>query len=352
MSIRTATSSDSVHPFMSNPVAPRRRKHRGIRSGPALALAGAIALLAGCGSGSAPATSASTHASTPTSAATSTATRAPGAVLPRDVVNAPTKIAHTTAGPVGYREVGSGSPVLLITGLSASMDDWQPYFVATLAAAGHTVVVFDNAGVGQTAALATPLSITAMANQTSALISALRLGRTAVLGWSMGGMIAQALAVLHPAQVSKLILAATQPGNGHALPVPAAAAAAVVSTNPAVVLSVLFPPGATAAAQAYVTGILRYPGFYQASRGIVADQVVAVQQWIAGSDPAGRRLGEVAVPTLVADGTLDRLDPVANDRMLAATVPGARLILYPGAGHAFLFQDQTSFLPVLERFLA
>jgi pimeloyl-ACP methyl ester carboxylesterase len=314
----------------------------------ALALTGAASLLAGCGGGVSATTSASTPASTPSS----TAASQPATVLPRDVVNAPTRIANTTAGPVGYREVGTGSPVLLITGLSASIDDWQPYFVATLAAAGHTVVVFDNAGVGQTAALAAPLSITAMANQTSALISALRLGRTAVLGWSMGGMIAQALAVLHPAQVSKLILAATQPGNGHALPVPAAAAAAVVSTNPAVVLSVLFPPGATAAAQAYVTGILRYPGFYQASRGIVADQVVAVQQWIAGSDPAGRRLGEVAVPTLVADGTLDRLDPVANDRMLAATVPGARLILYPGAGHAFLFQDQTSFLPVLERFLA
>ena len=272
-------------------------------------------------------------------------------MLPRDVINAPTRIADTTAGPVGYREVGAGSPVLLITGLSASIDDWQPDFVAGLAAAGHTVVVFDNAGVGQTAALAAPLTITAMANQTSALISALRLGRTAVLGWSMGGMIAQALAVLHPAQVSKLILAATQPGTGNALPVPAAAAAAVVSGNPAAVLSVLFPPSATVAARAYAIGILRYPGFYQAPGAIVADQAVAVQQWIAGGDPAGRRLGEIRIPTLVADGTLDRLDPVANDRILAATVPGARLILYGGAGHAFLFQDQASFLPVVEGFL-
>ncbi len=344
MSIRTATSSDSVHPFTSNPVTPRCRKHR---SGLALALAAATVLLAGCGSSSTSATSASTPTSTPASAATS----APAVVLPRDVVNAPTRIADTSAGPVGYREVGAGSPVLLITGLSASMDDWQPYFVATLAAAGHTVVVFDNAGVGQTAALAPPLSITAMANQTSALISALRLGRTAVLGWSMGGMIAQALAVLHPEQVSKLILAATQPGTGNAVPIPAAAAAAVVNPNPAVVLSVLFPPSAAAAARAYAIGILRYPGFYQAPGAIVADQTVAVKQWVAGGDPAGRRLGEIRIPTLVADGTLDRLDPVANDRMLAASVPGARLVLYPGAGHAFLFQDQTSFLPVVERFL-
>jgi pimeloyl-ACP methyl ester carboxylesterase len=124
----------------------------------------------------------------------------------------------------------------------------QPAFVATLAA-GHKVVMFDNAGVGQTATAAP--SITAMANQASALISTLRLGRAAVLGWSMGGMIAQALAVLHPAQVSQLILAATQPGTGDARPIPAAAAAAAASPDPAAVLSVLFPPAQAAAEQAY-----------------------------------------------------------------------------------------------------
>jgi pimeloyl-ACP methyl ester carboxylesterase len=53
----------------------------------------------------------------------------------------------------------------------------------------------------------------------------------------------------------------------------------------------------------------------------------------------------------VADGTLDQLDPSPNDRALAASVPGAKLLLYPGAGHAFLFQDAASFLPAVERFL-
>jgi pimeloyl-ACP methyl ester carboxylesterase len=319
----------------------------------ALALAAAAALLAGCGGGGSPATSATSTTSTAPATVTTTspAPSGLGTVLPRDVVNAPTRIAHTSAGPVGYREVGAGSPLLLVMGLGGSIDDWQPYFVATLAA-HHTVVVFDNAGVGQTAALTSPLTITAMANQASALITALRLGRPAVLGWSMGGMIAQALAVLHPAQVSRLILAATQAGTGTARPVPAAAAAAVVSSNPATVLSVLFPPSAAAASQTYVAGILRYPGFYQAPSAVVAEQAVAVGQWIAGGDPAGRRLGEVRIPTLVADGTVDALDPVANARQLASLVPGARLLLYPGAGHAFLFQDLTSFLPAVARFLS
>ena len=75
------------------------------------------------------------------------------------------------------------------------------------------------------------------------------------------------------------------------------------------------------------------------------------QQWLAGQDPLGRQVGKLRVPTLVADGTLDRLDPTANDRLLAASVPGAGLILYPDAGHAFLFQDASSFIPAVERFL-
>ena len=335
-----------------------RRLNHAARS--ALALASVAALLAGCGGGgssattttsTAPATAGTATAGTATAGTAGPATSGLGAVLPRDVIAAPVRIAHTAAGPVGYREVGAGSPLLLVMGLGGSIDDWQPYLVATLAA-HHTVVVFDNAGVGQTAALASPLTITAMANQASALISALRLGRPAVLGWSMGGMIAQALAVLHPAQVSRLILAATQAGTGTARPVPAAAAAAVVSSNPATVLSVLFPASAAAAAQAYVVGILRYPDFYQAPSAVVAEQATAVGQWIAGDDPAGRRLGQVRIPTLVADGTMDALDPVANARQLASLVPGAQLLLYPGAGHAFLFQDSASFLPAVQSFLS
>jgi pimeloyl-ACP methyl ester carboxylesterase len=317
----------------------------------AFALAGAAVVLAGCGAnGTTAAPGRTTAAPASTTAAPASTTTTGVAARSIEVVDAPTRIARTAAGRVGYRKVGAGSPVVLIMGLSGSMDDWQPAFVAGLAA-HHTVVVFDNAGVGQTAALPSPLSITAMANQTSELISALGLGRTAVLGWSMGGMIAQALAVLHPAQVSRLILAATQPGTGTALPVPASAAAAVVSPNPGTVLSVLFPPGQARAEQAYAIGILRYPDFYQAPRAITSAQGLAVQQWIAGKDPAGRRLGQLRLPTLVADGTLDQLDPVANDRLLADTVPGARLILYPDAGHGFLFQDLTSFVPSVEGFL-
>jgi pimeloyl-ACP methyl ester carboxylesterase len=267
-----------------------------------------------------------------------------------DVVNARTRVAHTPPGPVGYREVGSGSPLLLIMGFSGSMDYWPPSFIDALAA-HHTVVVFDNAGVGRTSALNSPLTITAMANQTSALIAALRLHRPAVLGWSMGGMIAQALAVLHPRQVRRLILAATQAGTGRSLPIPPGPAAIVAGPNPAAALSVIFPRNQTRAAQTYVTSILEYKPFYTVSTATKSRQTAAIARWMAGKDRAGRKLASLRVPTLVADGTLDELDPTFNDRLLAKTIPGARLTLYPDAGHAFLFQDAPGFEAKIERFL-
>jgi hypothetical protein len=106
-----------------------------------------------------------------------------------DITAAPIHVAHTALGAVGYREVGSGPTVLMITGFSAGMDDWASYFVNGLAK-HFRVVVFDNAGIGQTAALPAPLSVPEMAAQTSALITTLGLGRSDVLGWSMGGQIA------------------------------------------------------------------------------------------------------------------------------------------------------------------
>lgn len=164
----------------------------------ALAAVGLAVTLAACGT-------------TGTVSAKATApSKAPVTRVPVNVRTAPTRIVRTAAGTVGYREVGAGSPLLLITGFGASMDNWPPSFVDSLAD-HHEVIVFDNAGVGQTAPAASS-SIAAMANQTSDLISALHLHRPAVLGWSMGGMIAQALAVDHPAQVSRLVLAATQAG--------------------------------------------------------------------------------------------------------------------------------------------
>jgi pimeloyl-ACP methyl ester carboxylesterase len=138
-------------------------------------------------------------------------------------------------------------------------------FVDALAA-HHKVVVFDNAGVGRTSAVSAraSLSITAMARQTSALISALRLRRPAVLGWSMGGMIAQALAVSDPAQVSRLILAASAVGTGKARPLPPSAT--VFDLNSAEIVAQLFPKNQAAAARGLPQHHPAVPGLLPATR--------------------------------------------------------------------------------------
>lgn len=294
-------------------------------------------LLLGCGS-----SKAKTAAATTTTSAAGPSTAG--------VISAPILLAQTADGAIGYRELGRGMPIVLIMGFGGTMDDWAPTFVNALAV-NHHVVLLDNAGVGMTANVASPLTITAMADQTSALITTLRLGRTDVLGWSMGGMIAQSLAVRHPAQVRRLVLAATQPGTGASLPVPAAAAAALLSPNLLTKLGVLFPPDQAPAERAYVDGVAAYPDRYDASPAVEAVQSTALEQWIAGVDPSGRRIATLRLPTLVADGTVDQLDPMANDQYLAATIAGAQLVLYPDAGHAFLFQDAATFVPRLALFL-
>jgi len=279
--------------------------------------------------------------------------RAASASLPASahaVASAPVRVAHTRLGAVGYRIVGSGPPLILITGYTATMDSWDPRFVGALAE-HYRVLIFDNAGVGRTQALPAPLTIDAMANQTSALIDALGLDRPDVLGWSMGGTIAQALAVLHPTQVRRLVLCATFPGTGKVTPPSQAATLALTSGSLQEVMADLFPVNQAAAQQAYLAATGAYPPMAPAPAAAITAQGRAVNVWLGGTDAAGQKTATISAPTLIADGTIDRLDPIANDYALAQLIGGAKLKLYPDAGHAFLFQDENAFVPLIESFL-
>ena len=285
-------------------------------------------------------------------AAVAKATNASTAPVPDtlSITSAPVQTAQTRLGEVAYRTIGSGSPLLLITGYSGTMESWDRRFVDALSQR-HRVIVFDNAGVGRTQAPRAPLTIDAMADQTSALITTLHLGRANVLGWSMGSMIAQALAVLHPNQVRRLVLCAAFPGNGTAIPPSREELNAFESDAPQKVMAALFPADQTAAQNAYLAAISSYPNAPSAPTNIVTAQGHAVDGWWAGTDPAGKRTATITMPTLVADGAADKLDPITNSRALAKLIPGTRLQLYPDAGHAFLFQE-SAFVPVIEKFLS
>jgi pimeloyl-ACP methyl ester carboxylesterase len=259
------------------------------------------------------------------------------------VVSAPVRIAHTRLGTIGYRVAGTGPALVLIMGYSGTMEVWDPRLVHALAR-HNRVVMFDNAGIGRTQPLpgehTATLTIDAMADQTSALIDTLGLGRPDVLGWSMGGMIAQALAVLHPAQVRRLVLCATYPGNG-----------TVVPSQGAIRAGSLFPANQVNADNAFTAAISEYPAASPASADAQKAQAAAVTRWWHGTDAAGRKTAGISVPTLIADGTDDQLDPVANDHTLARLISRSRLVLYPDAGHGFLFQEGTRFASLTESFL-
>jgi pimeloyl-ACP methyl ester carboxylesterase len=266
------------------------------------------------------------------------------------ISSAPVQTVDTRLGTVAYREIGTGPSLLLITGRGGTMEDWPPSFVDLLAQ-HHRVITFDNAGVGRSDSLSAPLTIDAMADQTSALLDTLRLGRTDVLGWSMGSMVAQALAVRHPNQVRRLILCASSPGNGTAVQPSRGEEDAFESGDPQKVVAALFPANQAAAEHTYIAAISSYPPAGRAPADVVNAQKHAVDAWWKGTDPAGKRAAEIAIPTLVADGTIDKLDPVTNSHTLAKLIHGAKLQLYPDAGHAFLFQDQAAFVPLIESFL-
>jgi len=257
---------------------------------------------------------------------------------------------QTKLGTVAYRVFGSGPPLVMIMGYAGTMEVWDPRFVDDLA--NHfRVVIFDNAGVGRTQALPAPLTIDAMADQTSALINALGLGRPNVLGWSMGSMIAEALAIRHPSQVHRLLLCAAFPGNGTVARPSQTEIDALTAGNLPETAAALFPRDRSVAYSAYAADSSAYPSAPPAPAAIVTAQARAVTTWWDGSDPAGKRTANISAPTLIADGTVDRIDPLSNSRAVGKLIPTARLVLYPDAGHAFLFQDPTTVAFAINSFL-
>ena len=116
-------------------------------------------------------------------------------------------------------------------------------------------------------------------------------------------------------------------------------------------MAALFPAEQTAAQNTYLVATSGYTPAPPVPEDVLAAQRHAIDAWWNGTDPAGTKTATIAAPAFIADGTLDRLDPLANSQTLAKLIRGAKLRLYPDAGHAFLFQDQPNFVPAIEAFL-
>jgi pimeloyl-ACP methyl ester carboxylesterase len=279
---------------------------------------------------------------------------APSAHAAVTAATAPTHTVRVGKLRLAYRSIGKGRPVVFIQGLGGSMDGWDPTFLDKLAARGHRVVVFDNEGVGRSTTLPGTLTIRRMGDDAAGLIRALHLRRPDVVGWSMGGMIAQSFAVRHTRSVRRLVLLATAPGDGKATAPTADALSVLTSTSPdpLAVLNLLFPPDQTAARDHYAADLALRKNLNPTAPPIVtARQLSASTIWVTGRDPDGRRVARLRLPVLVGGGQDDHLLPVANQRHLAKIIRGAKLVTYPDAAHAFFFQRADDFLPRLTRFL-
>ena len=123
---------------------------------------------------------------------------------------------------IAYKQIGKAGakPIILITGGGATMDMWNPLLLEKLTSANYKVIIFENRGVGESTVGTKEFSINQFANDTSDLLDALRISKADVLGWSMGGFIAQQLALTYPDKVDNLILYATSCGGPDDKPTP------------------------------------------------------------------------------------------------------------------------------------
>jgi hypothetical protein len=119
---------------------------------------------------------------------------------------------------VAYKMFGKGDPIVLFNGASDNMDAWDPSFLTGLSS-DHTVIIFDQRGIGNTTIGSKPYTIQQLANDTAGLLDALRIPKADVMGYSLGGHIAQQFTVSYPEKVNRLILVATTCGSGVAIPI-------------------------------------------------------------------------------------------------------------------------------------
>jgi pimeloyl-ACP methyl ester carboxylesterase len=240
-----------------------------------------------------------------------------------------------SAGADIYWEVqGQGEPLLLIFGLGGASDQW--YRITPALSARFQTILFDNRGIGRSSVPPPPYSIEGMADDAAAVLDAAGVSSAHVMGNSMGGMIAQELTLRHPERVRSLILGCTACGGRAAVPATKEVRAAL-TPDPSLSREEVFwttawsiydpstPRQLLEEDLAVRLKVARTAAGYSA-------QFQAIRAWQGTLE----RLGTIRVPTLVLHGENDLLIPPANAEILARAIPGAKLVMLPGAAHIFL----------------
>jgi pimeloyl-ACP methyl ester carboxylesterase len=267
----------------------------------------------------------------------------------RSYQDAPTRT--ITAGGVSfaYRELGpaTGVPVIFLTHLAAVLDNWDPRVVDGIAAA-HRVITFDNRGVGASAG-STPDTIAAMATDAVTFIRALGLNKVDLLGFSMGGMIAQVIAQDQPEFVRRLILAGTGPAGGEGIKNVTRVSnldtirGLLTFTDPKQFLFFTRTPTGRRAGKEFLARLKERAQNRDKAISLrsYAAQLKAIHRW-GLQQPSD--LSVIGQPVLVANGDSDKMVPTKNSADLARRLPNSQLVTYPDAGHGGIFQYHAQFV--------
>jgi pimeloyl-ACP methyl ester carboxylesterase len=252
---------------------------------------------------------------------------------------------------LAWERHGSGEPLLLIHGLGYARWGWEPVLPGL--AERFDVVLFDNRGIGESDAPPGPYTVAEMAADAVQVLDEAGIARAHVVGTSLGGMIAQELALAHPERVDRLVLACTTPGGPKAHPMPqvtVALMAEAATLEPAVALRRFVE---NALAPATVSAHPELVDRIMAHRLATAQEPAAwAAQAAAGVGfDAYDRLGALAAPTQVVTGTEDVVVDPRNSELLCRLLPNAFASEAPGCGHLFFWERPAAFVRGLTSFL-
>jgi pimeloyl-ACP methyl ester carboxylesterase len=250
-----------------------------------------------------------------------------------------------------YESHGEGDPLVLIRGLGSNADHW--YAQVPDLSRHYRVVTFDNRGIARSNDPGEPFTIPDMAEDTIRLMDALGIEQAHVLGLSLGGMVAQEMAIRHPERIKGLILVVTLCGGQHQVVAEDAVREklqrmVVENSVDAKIraLDVFFTPRTIKerpkVLQAYAEVSMKYPP---------GMEILQRQFEAASRHDAYDRLDRIKAPTLVLTGEEDVLIPPGNSKILAKRIPYAELLVIPGGGHQIMIEQPQSCNQAIVAFL-
>ncbi len=276
-----------------------------------------------------------------------------------ELLNAQTKFVVAGDGiRYAYRRFGeeAGIPLVLLPRFRGDLETWDPALFEVLAA-DREILLFDNRGVSSTSGL-TPSTVAEMARDALSFFDALGLRQIDLLGFSLGGFVAQDIALTRPDLVRRLVLAATAPRGGpdmHGWRKDIADAVRKDEPGPAELLYTFFKATETsqAAGKEYLGRFMARAEDRDVASSLQTRDAHydAVCEWGIPDHAALQRLTGIRQPTLVANGDADAMIPPRLSHLLGGLIPDAQVRIYPDASHGFLFQHHVRFGADVNAFL-